>query len=63
MVLIERLDDPAARLWHAAAEDGWSRNGLINMSINTSMERSGGGAVELQPTTPLPLFGAGATGR
>ncbi|HET7415660.1 MAG TPA: PDDEXK nuclease domain-containing protein [Arthrobacter sp.] len=41
--LLDKLDDSAARQWYAAAavEYGWSRNVLLNMIMNQSMERTG----------------------
>jgi predicted nuclease of restriction endonuclease-like (RecB) superfamily len=43
MLLIDKLDDPAARDWYAAAADagGWSRNVLANQIMNRTYERTG----------------------
>ncbi len=43
MVLIDKLDHPETRNWYAGAavEYGWSRNVLMNMIMNKSMERTG----------------------
>ncbi|WP_026533727.1 PDDEXK nuclease domain-containing protein [Arthrobacter sp. H14] len=43
MVLIDKLNDAEPRNWYAAAavEYGWSRNVLMNMIMNKSMERTG----------------------
>ena len=43
MVLIDKLDDASSREWYAAAavEYGWSRNVLLNMIMNQSMQRTG----------------------
>ncbi|MGP5319124.1 PDDEXK nuclease domain-containing protein [Arthrobacter rhombi] len=43
MVLIDKLDTADARAWYTAAsvEYGWSRNVLMNMIMNKSMERTG----------------------
>ncbi|WP_211880082.1 PDDEXK nuclease domain-containing protein [Pseudarthrobacter albicanus] len=42
-VLLDKLDTPDQRLWYAAAavEYGWSRNVLMNMIMNKSLERTG----------------------
>jgi predicted nuclease of restriction endonuclease-like (RecB) superfamily len=41
--LLNKLDDPAARDWYAAAADagGWTRNVLANQIMNRTRERSG----------------------
>ena len=43
MLLIDKLDDPAARDWYAAAADegGWSRDVLRNQIMNRTRERFG----------------------
>ncbi|WP_460461661.1 PDDEXK nuclease domain-containing protein [Arthrobacter pigmenti] len=43
MVLIDKLDDAEALRWYAAAavEYGWTRDVLLNMIMNRSMERTG----------------------
>ncbi|WP_299169736.1 YhcG family protein [uncultured Arthrobacter sp.] len=43
MVLIDKLDDAPTRDWYAlaAVEYGWSRNVLMNMIMNKSMQRTG----------------------
>lgn len=43
ITLLDKLDDDAARQWYAAAavEYGWSRNVLLNMIMNQSMQRTG----------------------
>ncbi|MBG6185153.1 putative nuclease of restriction endonuclease-like (RecB) superfamily [Arthrobacter sp. CAN_A214] len=43
MVLIDKLDNAESRHWYASAavEYGWSRNVLMNMIMNKSMERTG----------------------
>jgi predicted nuclease of restriction endonuclease-like (RecB) superfamily len=42
-VLLDKADAPEQRSWYAAAavEYGWSRNVLLNMMMNKSMERTG----------------------
>lgn len=41
--LLDKLEDNHARSWYAASaiEHGWSRNVLLNMIMNQSMERTG----------------------
>lgn len=43
ITLLDKLDDASSRQWYAAAavEYGWSRNVLLNMIMNNSMERTG----------------------
>lgn len=43
MVLIDKLDTNDARTWYASAavEHGWSRNVLMNMIMNQTLERTG----------------------
>ncbi|GAA1118442.1 hypothetical protein GCM10009582_14620 [Arthrobacter flavus] len=43
ITLLDKLDDTTTRNWYAAAavEYGWSRNVLLNMIMNKSMERTG----------------------
>ncbi|MGP5165457.1 PDDEXK nuclease domain-containing protein [Arthrobacter rhombi] len=43
MVLIDKLDTAEARTWYvsAAVEYGWSRNVLMNMIMNQTMDRTG----------------------
>lgn len=43
MVLIDKLDTAESRTWYAAAavEYGWSRNVLMNMIMNQTLERTG----------------------
>ncbi|TLM83645.1 DUF1016 domain-containing protein [Pseudarthrobacter sp. NamE2] len=42
-VLLDKLDTPEARAWYAssAVEYGWSRNVLLNMIMNKTLERTG----------------------
>lgn len=42
-VLLDKLDNPDDRAWYAAAavEYGWSRNVLLNMIMNKTLERTG----------------------
>jgi predicted nuclease of restriction endonuclease-like (RecB) superfamily len=42
-VLLDKLDGPENRAWYAAAavEHGWSRNVLLNMIMNKTLERTG----------------------
>lgn len=42
-VLLDKAETPQQRAWYAtaAAEYGWSRNVLLNMMMNKSMERTG----------------------
>lgn len=42
-VLLDKLDAPDKRSWYAAAavEHGWSRNVLLNMIMNKTLERTG----------------------
>lgn len=42
-VLLDKADTPEQRAWYAAAavDYGWSRNVLMNMMMNKSMERTG----------------------
>ncbi|MGP5071073.1 PDDEXK nuclease domain-containing protein [Arthrobacter rhombi] len=42
-VLLDKLDEPGARNWYAgqAVQHGWSRNVLMNMIMNKTLERSG----------------------
>ena len=42
-VLLDKLDTPEDRSWYAAGavEHGWSRNVLLNMIMNRTMERTG----------------------
>lgn len=43
MLLLDKLEDPAARDWYAerSAEHGWSRNVLMNQIMNRTRERIG----------------------
>lgn len=45
-VLLDKLDTSSERTWYAAAaaEYGWSRNVLLNMIMNKTMERTGAAA-------------------
>ncbi|WP_298255526.1 YhcG family protein [uncultured Arthrobacter sp.] len=56
MVLIDKLDDASARTWYAAAavEHGWSRNVLMNMIMNKSMERTGAAPSNFTRSLPAP---------
>jgi predicted nuclease of restriction endonuclease-like (RecB) superfamily len=42
-VLLDKLDSPKARSWYASAavEYGWSRNVLLNMIMNKTLQRTG----------------------
>ncbi|MEC5180858.1 PDDEXK nuclease domain-containing protein [Arthrobacter sp. CG_A4] len=42
-VLLDKLDTPTHRVWYASAavEHGWSRNVLMNMIMNKTLERTG----------------------
>lgn len=42
-VLLDKLDTPTHRAWYASAavEHGWSRNVLLNMIMNKTLERTG----------------------
>lgn len=53
-LLIDRLDDPQARDWYAAAatQYGWTRNVLTNQIVNHTNERVGSGPINF--TRQLP---------
>lgn len=55
IALIQKLDDPAVRLWYATAavSDGWSRNVLVHQ-IDTRLHERSGVAVTNFPVTLPP---------
>lgn len=54
IMLLEKLDDPATRLWYAAAavEHGWSRNVLVHQIESRLHERSGQAVTNFSATMP-----------
>ncbi|OFI39503.1 hypothetical protein BIU82_14170 [Arthrobacter sp. SW1] len=54
IALLEKLSDPGARLWYAAAavEHGWSRNVLVHQIEAKAMERSGKAVSNFVATLP-----------
>ena len=56
MLLLDKLDDPAARLWYAtkAVENGWSRK-LLDAQIATDLRaRQGGALTSFERSLPKP---------
>lgn len=54
LALIQKLDDPATRLWYATAsvEHGWSRNILVHQIESRLHERSGQAITNFSATMP-----------
>jgi predicted nuclease of restriction endonuclease-like (RecB) superfamily len=54
--LLDKAETPAERDWYAAAavEHGWSRNVLLNMMMNRSMERTGSAPSNFARLLPAP---------
>jgi predicted nuclease of restriction endonuclease-like (RecB) superfamily len=64
-VLLDKVGDSEKRDWYASAavEYGWSRNVLMNMIMNKTLERDRGSALELRAKACCARFRACPAGR